>query len=73
MLEQIKEKQADIREMKHHYLTLKPKKVRNLKEGIELHPIRHWSKWCIIGIFFIKNQNIYKKEVNSYLVLRWSK
>ena len=27
--------------------------IRNLKEGIELHPIRHWNKWCIIGIFFI--------------------
>jgi len=27
--------------------------IRALKEGIELHPIRHWSKWCIIGIFFI--------------------
>ena len=27
--------------------------VRALKEGIELRPIRHWSKWAIIGIFFI--------------------
>jgi transposase len=27
--------------------------IRNLKEGIELRPIRHWNKWCIIGIFFI--------------------
>ena len=27
--------------------------IRNLKEGIELHPVRHWNKWCIIGIFFI--------------------
>jgi len=27
--------------------------IRNLKERIELHPVRHWNKWCIIGIFFI--------------------
>ena len=27
--------------------------IRNLKEGIELRPVRHWNKWCIIGIFFI--------------------
>jgi transposase len=27
--------------------------VRALKEGIELRPIRHWSKRAIIGIFFI--------------------
>ena len=27
--------------------------IRNLKEGIELRPIRHWTKWSIIGIFFI--------------------
>ncbi len=27
--------------------------IRALKEGIELRPIRHWSKWAIIGIFFI--------------------
>ena len=26
---------------------------RNLKEGIELHPVRHWNKWSVIGIFFI--------------------
>ena len=27
--------------------------IRALKEGIELRPVRHWSKWAIIGIFFI--------------------
>ena len=27
--------------------------IRNLKEGIELRPIRHWSKWSIIGIIFL--------------------
>jgi len=27
--------------------------IRNLKEGVELHPVRHWNRWCIIGIFFI--------------------
>ena len=27
--------------------------IRNLKEGIELRPIRHWSKWAIIGAVFI--------------------
>jgi transposase len=27
--------------------------IRNLKEGIELRPIRHWSKWSIIGMFFL--------------------
>jgi len=27
--------------------------VRNLKEGIELRPIRHWSKWAIIGMIFL--------------------
>jgi transposase len=27
--------------------------IRALKEGIELRPIRHWSKNAIIGIFFI--------------------
>jgi len=27
--------------------------IRALKEGIELRPIRHWSKWAIIGIFFV--------------------
>jgi transposase len=26
--------------------------IRALKEGIELRPVRHWSKWTIIGIFF---------------------
>ena len=26
---------------------------RSLKEGIELHPVRHWNKWSVIGIFFI--------------------
>lgn len=26
---------------------------RNLKEEIELHPVRHWNKWSVIGIFFI--------------------
>jgi len=27
--------------------------IRNLKEGIEIRPLRHWSRWSIIGIFFI--------------------
>lgn len=27
--------------------------IRALKEGIELRPIRHWSKWAIIGVFFV--------------------
>ena len=27
--------------------------IRNLKEGIELRPIRHWSKSSIIGIIFL--------------------
>ena len=26
---------------------------RAMKEGIELRPLRHWSTWSIIGIFFI--------------------
>jgi transposase len=29
------------------------KLIRNLKEGIELRPIRHWSKWAVIGMIFI--------------------
>jgi transposase len=27
--------------------------IRALKEGMELRPIRHWNKHCVIGIFFI--------------------
>ena len=27
--------------------------IRALKEGMELRPIRHWNKYCVIGIFFI--------------------
>jgi len=27
--------------------------IRNLKEGIELRPIRHWSRNAVIGIFFL--------------------
>jgi transposase len=27
--------------------------IRALKEGLELRPIRHWNKNCVIGIFFI--------------------
>jgi len=27
--------------------------IRSLKEGLELRPIRHWSKWAIIGLFFV--------------------
>jgi transposase len=27
--------------------------IRNLKEGIELRPIRHWNKWTIIGAVFL--------------------
>jgi len=27
--------------------------IRALKEGLELRPIRHWNKHCVIGIFFI--------------------
>jgi transposase len=34
------------------------KLIRNMKEGTELHPIRHWSKWAVIGylvIIFLTN------------------
>jgi len=34
------------------------KLIRNMKEGTELHPIRHWSKWSVIGylvIIFLTN------------------
>lgn len=27
--------------------------IRSLKEGLELGPIRHWTKWAIYGIFLI--------------------
>lgn len=27
--------------------------IRNLKEGLELRPIRHWNKNSIIGLFFV--------------------
>jgi transposase len=27
--------------------------IRNLKEGVELRPIRHWSRWAIIGAVFL--------------------
>ena len=27
--------------------------IRALKEGLELRPIRHWSRWAIIGLFFV--------------------
>lgn len=27
--------------------------IRSLKEGVELRPIRHWSKWAVIGSIFI--------------------
>ena len=27
--------------------------IRSLKEGNELRPIRHWSKWAILGAIFI--------------------
>lgn len=27
--------------------------IRSLKEGLELRPIRHWSKHAIIGLFFV--------------------
>jgi len=27
--------------------------IRALKEGLELRPIRHWNKHCVIGIFFV--------------------
>lgn len=27
--------------------------IRAMKEGLELRPVRSWSKWAIIGIFFI--------------------
>ncbi|MGC9307264.1 MAG: IS1634 family transposase [Thermoplasmatota archaeon] len=26
---------------------------RNLKEGVELRPIRHWNTWSVIGIVFV--------------------
>lgn len=29
------------------------KLIRNMKEGTELRPIRHWSKWAIIGYLVI--------------------
>jgi len=29
------------------------KLIRNMKEGTELRPMRHWSKWAIIGYFTI--------------------
>ncbi len=29
------------------------KLIRNMKEGTELHPIRHWTKWAVIGYFVI--------------------
>jgi transposase len=34
------------------------KLIRNMKEGTELHPIRHWNKWSVIGyivIIFLTN------------------
>ncbi len=34
------------------------KLIRNMKEGTELHPIRHWTKWAVIGylvIIFLTN------------------
>jgi hypothetical protein len=34
------------------------KLIRNMKEGTELHPIRHWSKWSVIGylvVIFLTN------------------
>ena len=27
--------------------------IRDLKEGIELRPIRHWNTWSVIGIVFV--------------------
>ena len=29
------------------------KLIRNMKEGTELHPVRHWSKWSVIGYLLI--------------------
>lgn len=29
------------------------KLIRNMKEGTELRPIRHWSKWAVLGYLFI--------------------
>ena len=29
------------------------KLIRNIKEGTELHPVRHWSKWSVIGYLMI--------------------
>jgi len=29
------------------------KLIRDMKEGTELRPIRHWSKWAIIGYFVV--------------------
>jgi transposase len=34
------------------------KLIRNMKEGTELHPIRHWTKWAVKGylvIIFLTN------------------
>ena len=34
------------------------KLIRNMKEGTELHPIRHWTKWAVIGylvVIFLTN------------------
>lgn len=34
------------------------KLIRNMKEGTELHPVRHWSKWSVIGylvVIFLTN------------------
>ena len=29
------------------------KLIRNIKEGTELHPIRHWNKWMVVGYILL--------------------
>jgi transposase len=44
------------------------KLIRNMKEGTELHPIRHWSKWSVIGylmVIFLTNFLIYLTLLKS--------
>ncbi|MCD6171997.1 MAG: hypothetical protein J7J36_06285 [Thermoplasmata archaeon] len=33
--------------------------IRNLKEGIELHPVRHWTKYCIIAYSSFHSSRIF--------------
>ena len=56
--------QSSIREEPEKILSLykdrdkAEKLIRNMKEGTELHPVRNWSKWYVIGylvIIFLTN------------------